>query len=263
MHTVLKATKRYTTKSNLAKVSSEVELPESSKQFLNEYLNTDKLSDELGKDLALVFDNDLIFGFDYLHEGKKLLIPEINPILIFYSNALMSLKSLYNYKSELLKKSQDVRKINGSVDFKIFGNFFQFAVNTIINLQASFESFLNFVIDDDYVYISNNNREIRRPNIHDKIDIAVVDIKGKSFELEFEESYLLIKELIELRNDIIHLKPIAEQTNTKYKKLFRRIIDFEYQKAAHAVADYLNYYEPNLVEKCPCGKDYHLKIIKK
>jgi len=263
MHIVLKATKRITTTSNISKVKNEVELPEKSKKFINEYMTTDKLSDELDKDLALVFENDIIFGFDYLHNGKKLVIPEINPILIFYSNALMSLKLLYRYKENLLSKSQDAKNLKGKVDFKVFGDFFQFAVNTIINLQVTFETFLNYVIQEDYVYLSTNGKVIKRPTIYDKIDIAVVDIKGKSFQKNFEVSYTIIKELIQLRNDIIHLKPIVGQTNTRYKKLFRRVIDFEYQLSAEAIAEYLNYYEPELVENCPCGKDFYFDIIKK
>ncbi len=134
MHIVLKATKTIKTKFNITEITNNVEMPQKSKDFIREYLNTDKLAEELEKDLVLAFDNDLLYAFDYLHNGKKLLIPEINPVLIFYSNAIMSHKLLKEFRETLFKKSPDVKNINREVDLKTFGNFFQVAVNSIINL---------------------------------------------------------------------------------------------------------------------------------
>ena len=45
-------------------------------------------------DLMILFEDNIIFGFDFIHGKKRLLIPEINPTTIFYSNAVMSNKKL-------------------------------------------------------------------------------------------------------------------------------------------------------------------------
>ena len=234
IHILLKASKRIKTNFNIPKVTSEVKIPQESLDFAKEYQASDKYAEEYDKDLALVFDEQIVFGFDYLDNGKKLIIPEINPILIFYSNAIMSHKQIDKYRGILLKNSQDVKRIKGAVDPAYFGDFFQLAINFIVNLQGTIESFLNYSIPEDYVFLSVNNREIRRPNIHDKIDIAITELCNKSFEEYDLEKYLLIKDLIQLRNDIIHLKPIEGETNTKYKKLFRRVLDLDYDKTVIA-----------------------------
>ncbi len=95
------------------------------------------------------------------------------------------------------------------------------------------------------------------------MDIGILKVKSKSFQNDYQNEYNVIKDLIHLRNDIIHLKPIVEDTNTKYKKLFRRVIDFDYDYIAKAVKEYINFYEPGLVEECPCGKEYYFDLRKR
>jgi glutathione synthase/RimK-type ligase-like ATP-grasp enzyme len=40
----------------------------------------------------ILFEDEVIYGFDFLNNKDKLLIPEINPSTIFYANAAMSLR---------------------------------------------------------------------------------------------------------------------------------------------------------------------------
>jgi hypothetical protein len=261
IHLRLKPTQRIKTEFNIVEESKTLEIPDQSKDLAQEYLKSEKLSDEYEMDLTLFMEDEIIYGFDYLYNGNKIIIPEINPALIFYSNAIMSFIKLNQFKKTLLENSPLVRASEINIDPKFFGNYFQLATNTIINLQATIENFLNNSIPDNFIILSNNNKEIKRPNIHDKIDYGIVKLKGKNFEENSEDDYLLVKELIDLRNDIIHLKPIQEDTNTKYKKLFRRVIDFDFENGILAIKKFINFYEPNLIEECPCGKEYYYDII--
>lgn len=263
VHIRLKPTQRIKAGFNIAEETEKIEIPQESKDFAQEYLKSKKLADEYEMDLMLIMGNEIIYGFDYLYNESKIIIPEINPVLIFYSNAIMSYSKLNQFKKTLLENSPSVDKLQTNLDPKLFGNYFQLAANSIINLQAAIENFINNSIPDNYIILSNNNKEIKRPNIHDKIDFGIVKLKGKNFQENNEEEYLLVKELIDLRNDIIHLKPIKEDTNTKYKKLFRRVIDFDFKSGILAIKTFINFYEPNLIEECPCGKEYSYDIIYK
>src|SRR5690606_27394528 len=141
---------------NIAEETSKIPLPQASKDFIKEYMSSDKLSDDFDQDILLMFERELIYGFDYLHGKEKLLIPEINPVTIFFSNAVMSHRKLYNLKDKLLKSSPRVSEYTKDVNPNDFGNFFQLASNCIINLQATVESFANRVIPDDYPFEDTN-----------------------------------------------------------------------------------------------------------
>lgn len=262
-HIRLKPTKRIQTGLDLVEEIKKVEIPQSSKDFAEEYSKSKKLSDEYNMDLMIISGREVIYGFDYLYNDNKILIPEINPVLIFFSNAIMSYSKLEIFKKKLLDNSPLVMKLDNKLDPEIFGNYFQLAANSIINLQAAIENFINNLLPDDFIFESNNNKIIKRPNIHDKIDFGIVKLKEKNFLNHNKEEYLIIKELIDLRNDIIHLKPIKEHTNTKYKRLFRRVIDFDFNKGNLAVKNFINFYEPDLIEECKCGKDYYYDLIYK
>lgn len=259
VHISYKPTKRFETNFDAAEVTKDIEIPLNSKEFIKEYSESDKLSDEYGKDLFLIFDKEIVYAFDYLYDSKKIVIPEINPVLIFYSNAILCHASLFHFKSELLKKSPEITKIQGRIHPADFADFAKLAVNCIVNLQGAIESFLNYSIPENHKFISKNKKEINRPSIHNKLD-AISIISKKSYEESHPSEFVLIKNLIDLRNDIIHLKPIKDETNTKYKMLFRRMIDFDFLNATLAIRDFINYYESELIEECPCGKEYFYLI---
>ncbi|SEB00961.1 hypothetical protein SAMN05443667_11521 [Flavobacterium gillisiae] len=69
-----------------------------------------------------------------------------------------------------------------------------------------------------------------------------------------------IDKLIQLRNDIVHLKPV-EKTNSGYKGIYRDLLDFDFQKTILAVKIFMNFYENNLIEECQCGKNLFYDTI--
>lgn len=230
--------------------------PEESKKQSREYVKSNKLSEG---DIMLMLDNEVIFAFDYVFGKEKILIPEINPVTIFYSNALMSHRLLYHYKEKLLHDYPTVKKFRIEVNPSDFGNFFQLASNTIINLQATIESLANRLIPSDQTCIGKDGESFE-PSLFHKINIILPEIKGVKFKTVYGKQNNLIRQLIELRNEIIHLKP-AQNTNTKYKEVYRRLINFKFTETILAVRIFVDFYDQNLIEECPCGKEFYYDSV--
>lgn len=261
-HIVLKPTRKNEKNFNLSDTLKNIEIPEKSRELAKDYLKTKKLSDDLSHDLLLEFDNSMIFGFDFLNEGIKYVIPEINPTTILYSNATMFYKNLMLSRVNLFEKSPTLKEFNKPIDLKVFGEFFQYASNCIINLQATVECFANRRIPKNILdECIDKNGDIFDPSITHKLDTLLPKVYGKRFRTKSKPDNLRVRKVIELRNEIIHLTPNSNITNTKYKSLYRKIISFDYEKAINAVRNLVNFYEPNLLEDCPCGNEYDYEII--
>lgn len=264
-HIKLKPTKFIKVDFDIAESVKNIEIPIESKKSIENYLKTDILTDE--KDIYMSNNDGISSCFDYVYKRNKLMIQEINPSLIFYSNAQMFLKQIYPLKRNLLENSPYITKLgefkNLDYNNNDFSVFFQFASNYIINLQATVESFMNSLIPDNYIHYNDRNKVVKFHNINfdTKMETIIPNLKGKSFILDFEKKYFLILKIKSLRNSLIHLKPnYDDKSAIKYKNLYREIIDFEYNEAIFSVRDYLNYYIPNLVEECECGKEFFYEI---
>lgn len=237
-----------------------IEIPKDSLQFSEEYIYSKKLSDDFNQDIFLIFEKAMVYAFDYLYKNDKILIPELNPVMIFYSNAVMSYRKLIENKETLLVNSPQVKNFfNGKININHFGLFFQSASNSIINLQATLESFANRIIPEDYLYIDKFGNQTAN-TITFKLNNAIPKIKGFDFgshrsRTKYNKS---IDNIIKLRNDIIHLKP-AEQ-DSGYRKIYRELLNFDYLKALVAVKTFVNFYEPNLIEECLCGKEFYYDL---
>lgn len=139
--------------------------------------------------------------------------------------------------------------------------FFQLAFNCIINLQSSIETFLNYILNENkYVFYDKNNK-VRKSSIHEKIEIALPEIFNKTFKQDHELQFDQIKDLISIRNEMVHLKPNKEETNSKYKIPYRKILDFKFYETVEAVKIFINYHQNSLIEECNCGRDFYFDII--
>ncbi|HJR99960.1 MAG TPA: hypothetical protein VJ780_03405, partial [Flavobacterium sp.] len=133
--------------------------------------------------------------------------------------------------------------------------YFQLTINCIINLQATLESFANRIIPEDYLYLNKFGDPVQRTVTY-KLNTVIPIIKKIDFQQRKHRKYnICIDKLIQLRNDIIHLKP-TQKTNTAYKHVYRDLLNFDYQKAILSVKTFINFYEPNLIEECACGNNY-------
>lgn len=253
-HIKLKPTKRINTNFNPAEATKDVEIPKESQELAKKYIKSKNTSDDFDMDLMILFEDNIIFGFDFLHDNKKFLIPEINPTTIFYSNAVMSHKKLVSFRDELFEKSPTTDNYRKPINPNTFGNFFQLATNCLTNMQSALESFANRQIPDKYDFIDGNGDKFE-PSVFHKLDSALPKIHNRRFKSKFKKDNYTIRKLIELRNEIVHLKPIEKDSNTQYKIVYRRLLKFDFTKAIKSVRNLINFYEPDLIEECECGKE--------
>lgn len=233
----------------------DIEVPKESVAFAKRVLNSKKTIDKFGQDLMLMYEDEVVYGFDLYNSGDKIIIPEINPATIFYSNAVMSYRNLILKRKSLLNDSPTLKNHKKPTDPNIFGHFFQLATNCLINLQSALESFANRSIPENHEFKNKQGNEFKPTLVH-KLNITVPELNDNYFKKVHKKDNNIIRRLIELRNEIVHLKPAEENTNTKYKDVYRRLIGFEFLDAIHAVKKYINFYESNLIEECSCGKEY-------
>lgn len=254
-HTRLKANREIKLNFHPSELNDSL-APEDSKKYAREYLTSKKLAEDENFDIMLMLENKVIYGYDYLYQGKKLILPEVNPITIFYSNAVMSYGMLNKYKEKLLSESAEAGKYDKALTLSHSGTFFQLSTNCIINLQAAIESFANRIIPENYMYLDKTGNTIN-PTVSHKLYNVLPKIRNIDFrQAKNKKHNKCIDKLIQLRNDIVHLKPVGE-TNTGYKGIYRDLLNFDYLKTITAVKTYVNFYEENLIEECPCGKDFY------
>ena len=256
-HIRLKASKEQVVKFNPIALNA-IDLPAESKEYVKKYLGSKKLAEDDEMDIMLLLSDRIVFGFDYLDDKVKRVVVEINPVTIFFSNAVMCSRQLKYYKDLLLSQAPDVKELGRNregVNQNHSGMYFQLAINCIINLQAALESFANRVIPNDYIFIGSDGKE-QVSSITLKLYNAIPKIRNSKFRPPKYKKYnAQIDSLIKLRNHIIHLKPNG-LTNTGYKGVYRDLLDFDYHKAIESVRVFINFYEENLIEECPCRDNF-------
>lgn len=236
----------------------KIKYPPESLEYAKSYLESKRLADHDEMDIMLMFPDRILYGFDYLDDKVKRVVVELNPVTIFFSNAVMCSGQLKYYKDLLLSQAPDVKEIGKGgepVNLSHAGMYFQLAINCIINLQAALESFANRVIPNDYQFIGSDGKELAS-TVTLKLYNSIPTIKGRKFRPPKYKRYnAQIDNLIKLRNHIIHLKPNG-LTNTGYKGVYRDLLNFDYYKAIESVRLFINFYEEDLIEECPCGNDF-------
>lgn len=232
-------------------------IPEESKKILQKYMSSKTLAENQDFDIMMLFDDKIVYGFDYINAGKKRMIVEINPVTIFFANSVMSFGMLNKYKQILLSQSSEVGKFDGEpVNLSHSGMFFQLGINCIINLQATLESLANRIIPENYPFLDKTGKPVDRTVTY-KLYNVVPKIKQIDFQKKSNRKHnIAIDKLIKLRNNLIHLKPKTE-TNTGYKGVYRDLLDFDYIKTITAVKTFVNFYEQDLIEECLCGHEFY------
>jgi hypothetical protein len=255
-HIKLKPTRVIKTNFNTSEIGKDIEIPTESIELAENYQKSKKEIEDY--DIMIAFEDHIIFGFDFVEGKEKYIIPEINPTTIFYSNAVMSHRKLIFSREELFKNSPTTRNFTKTpIQPNHFGYFFQLASNCIINLQSTVESFANRKIPKNYKCIGEDGKEFD-PSIFHKLNKLLPKLKNEKFQNKGDN--IRIKNLIELRNEIIHLKPIQDITNTEYKDTYRKLLKFDFTKAIISVKNFVNFYEPNLIEECSCEKELYYDI---
>ncbi|WP_282147549.1 hypothetical protein [Algibacter lectus] len=208
-------------------------------------------------------DGSFIQTFKYKRNNKTLFVPEPNPIVIYFSNSQVFLKSLNDSRDELfgdLTKNNDVGNVLNS-SYRFFG----FASNFVTSLFNALEAFINSQIPNDFEYkkvdkksteIFNKEQIQRYIQFDEKIKKVVPQITNKSFHRHYSHKFEILKKFKDLRDKVVHTKADQKTTPNYYQNLFTELLDFDYNQTILTTKEYINYYQENLIEKCDCGQDY-------
>lgn len=239
-------------------------VPSDSKKKAEDYIRNPKaFAEHQNYEIMMLLEDRFVMGYEYLFKGKRRVVVEINPVTIFFSNAVMSSGLLEHYKNILISQSPDIKEIDKSdepINLTHSGMYFQLAINCIINLQAALECFANSIIPEDFPYKDKDGNPVNK-TITFKLYNAIPEIRNKDFKSEMlkgrhKKYNKSIDKLIQLRNLVIHLKP-SGSSKDDYKRIYRNLLDFEYEKAILSVKKFINFYELGLIEECSCGKNLY------
>lgn len=89
----------------------KIKYPPESLEYAKSYLESNKLAEQDEMDIMLMFPDRILYGFDYLDDKVKRVVIELNPVTIFFSNAVMCSGQLKYYKNLLLSQAPDVKEI--------------------------------------------------------------------------------------------------------------------------------------------------------
>lgn len=213
--------------------------------------------------MAMTDDNQLVQTFKYVNDGNVFLIPEPDPIIIYFDTARHFHKTIDQRKSDLFSKLSS-QGFNFNAVHGDFYWYFSTACNYAIFLFLSIEAFVNKTIPNDFEYrkqIQNRKTELYDKNqiqrsieFLEKIKSVLPTATNKNFVQEFAHKYELIKKLKEFRDEIVHTKSFEGKSSPNfYEKLFVTSLDFEFEETLFAARDFINYYQPDLIEECKCG----------
>ena len=251
------------------KTLSELKLPEqaiskfSSETDLKKALRTLKYRDVKEKHALLVMDTgELIRAFFVNDGGRACTIPLANPVLIYFNFAQTLLKSLSETKDKLLKSFTGEEEITEDALMLFYGYFGQ-ASSFVMMLMTSMESFVNQKLDPKLNYSKSEGNKFQRVYDYsqiqrwipfsDKISEILDAQQNKSFKKNYPRKQQHLDNLKTLRDLIVHTK--AGDKPDAYDELYKKALGFNFLDTIHAVKDFINFYEENLVEPCPCGID--------
>lgn len=186
--------------------------------------------------------------------------------MVFFDSAYTSNLHLRNAREKLLD-GLAMENTDGiyypQIDHNVY-RFIGYSTSTIILLCNSLECFANEMIArNKYVY---TNVLKQKSEVYDHNQIQNnVDFKTKLFIIlpaVFNKkpnptSLFLqaIHRLIDLRNDITHLK-LEENLIIERSAITRRLLSHDYDKSLVHVREFINYFLPNYLQDCDCEGEF-------
>jgi hypothetical protein len=215
--------------------------------------------------LAFTENNDLVQTFKYEEDGKVFMIPEPDPVVIYFDSARHYYRQISGKREQIFEKVTKFDK-HISATTGDFYWYFSLASSYAIFLYTSIEAFINKMIPNEYIYsrkIQDKRTELfDKPQIQrylefsEKLKNVLPEITGKNFVAEFTHKFEQIKKLKNFRDEIAHTKSYdGENGPNRYENLYVTSLNFDYEQTLNYVKDFINFYQPDLIEICPCEND--------
>lgn len=244
----------------LFEVEQKIEDDDSSIIFIDE-LNKKNTSNLIGKKVILQLGDKSIYGSFFKIKNEFVTIPIPDFTLIYFDQAQLRLALIEEKKKELVKKIGAKKSLDESNIGEIY-SFFGLVSGFIIYLFTSMESFINHQIppESNYFEIKKrqtlyyNFKQIQFLSFDKKIKEVMPFFTGKNFFQRQTQATQDIEDLKEFRDSIIHTK--SSDNIELYYELIKKTLSFKYNQKLKAVSSYMNFYKPNYIKECNCGKDF-------
>lgn len=208
-------------------------------------------------------DNEVIKCFKYQNAKHSLMIPEPDPVLVYFNTAQISYSNIeaHGSRARLIKSLsifQDMTPVMHNL-YEFFSDASSFAIFSFMAM----ESFVNKLIPDQHI-VRNVGKvkteefdvsQIQQMELMRKIREVLPSVTGKNFLKDHNDKYQILNSLKSFRDEVVHTKKQVKDS-TYYRGLFMLALDHDYQKSLTTVRDFINYYMPDLVEDCPCGANF-------
>lgn len=220
------------------------------------------------QDRYLVTDEGLCIPcFEHRIDGKKYVIPEPDPVLIYFNNAQTNFRQIAESRKEVLMTLSYEKGPLSHVS-EICHSLYNYMYQTsgfVIFLFTAVEAVINKAIPYNFKYRMDRNgkwieeydfEQIQKYLPFDtKAKNVLFQVTNKDFSKAHPNKWTHIDNLKKFRDTIIHTKK-QEEHHTPYSYIFKMALNFNYAETILAVRDFINFYDPGLVEPCPCGKDF-------
>lgn len=210
--------------------------------------------------ILLLESGELIRAFFVNNNKAACLIPLANPVLVYFNFAQSLLKSISTTKELLLQGFPIDTKVNED-SLKLFYDYFGQVSSFVMMLMTSLESFVNQKLDPSKTYIKQEANKFSKVYDYKQIQrliplsekvTEILDIQQcKSFQKKHPSKHQHLENLKTLRDLIVHTK--AEDKPNAYDELFKKALSFNLIDTINSVKDFINFYENDLVEPCPCS----------
>lgn len=184
-------------------------------------------------------------------KSKIFTFPEPNPICIYFSSANRHLQQSYALKNKFFSEEQHF-----DANYH-YGNFIEYLQETsegITLLSTTIEGFINQLLPENLQLeidgVMKNKNEIEWLDITTKLRQVIPSLTGIDFQQTNGKDYTNICLVIDLRNDLIHLKKSVKENITNYQALFKRLVDFDHIACSDSIFTFINTVIPDyLVEQ--------------
>jgi len=264
IHLKLRLLKTWTASDDLIKVLKEA--PAQS----NVTLETLPPSFEEGIAIIQFDEKEMATGFPFIDDnGDRHVFIDIHPSMMQFQIGLQYAQHTEERKKHLLKISyfrnqEEMSRVNVWENAKSLSAFMACASICVTSLMNSIESAVNVVIENyQGVLVNGENNPIdkfkilRNWPVEKKVEVALMQIANKNFMDDHPKIFDEINKLKELRDRFVHIKMTEFSTDRTYRDLIVRALRFSFELALDACQEFINYYEPALIERCNCGGAVH------
>ena len=196
-------------------------------------------------------DKKIIQAFAHIHNGEPVVIPELDPTILYLTSAKNLLIEIIDLKEQLLELAGVKNYVQTA---EVFIKFFPRQSIFITSLFTALEAFNNGQIPDEYTFrikrkVYDKEKIQRYIKFNDKIELIIPDIFKRSFVTDKKMEYESISQIKKMRDEIIHTKNRGKGYAPSYSEIYKDSLSVDFEKVYRATVDYINYYKPNWIEE--------------